>query len=185
MLSFGSLWLPVVLSAVAAWLISAISWMVLPFHRGDYGKVPDEDAAMDALRKQGLAAGQYSVPHCGDHAKMREPAFQEKLAKGPVATLTVLPPGPPSMGKALGLWLGYLLVVGVVTAYVARHVLPAGASGLEVMRLTTTVLFGIHVLSQVPPSIWMGRPWRASLTQMFDGVLYSLAGGAIFTWLWP
>lgn len=185
MLSFGSLWLPVVLSAVAAWILSAISWMALPLHKKDWGQVPDEDGLMEAVGKLGLATGQYSVPHCGDHSKMKDPAFQAKLAKGPVFTLTVVPSGMPSMGKALGLWIGYLLLAGFITAYVARHALAPGAACVDVMRVTTTVLFGIHVLSQVPPSIWMGRPWRATFMQMVDGVAYSLAGGAIFCWLWP
>ena len=184
MLPFGSLWLPVVLSAVASWILSAISWMVLPLHKADHRAFPDENAALDALRRQGLSAGIYSAPHC-DHSNMKDPVIQEKMAKGPIVMLTVLPSGKPSMGKALGLWIGFLLFAGFVTAYIARHALPAGAPPVDVMRITTTVLFGIHVVSQVPPSIWMGRPWKASLTQMIDGAAYSLAGGAIFCWLWP
>jgi hypothetical protein len=33
---FGSLWLPVVVSAVAVWLVSAVLHMVLKYHRADH-----------------------------------------------------------------------------------------------------------------------------------------------------
>jgi hypothetical protein len=57
MVSLTSLWLPILLSAVAVFIASSIIHMVLPYHRGDYKKVPQEDAVMDALRKFGIPAG--------------------------------------------------------------------------------------------------------------------------------
>jgi hypothetical protein len=182
--SCADLVLPVVLSAIATWLLSAVSWMVLPFHRKDYARLPDEDAAMDAVRQQGLAPGQYAMPFC-DHGNMKDPAVQAKMARGPNGIVTILPPGPPRMGKALTLWFGFALLAGAVVSGVARHGLIAGAPGGEVFCVTFTAFLGIHVVSQLPPSIWMGRPWRATLTQMLDGLLYSLAGAGLFAWLWP
>jgi hypothetical protein len=38
-------------------------WLPLgAWHRSDYGKAPSEDAVMDALRKFGIAPGDYMIP---------------------------------------------------------------------------------------------------------------------------
>jgi hypothetical protein len=44
-----SLWLPILLSAVAVFVASSIVHMVMPWHKGDYQKVPDEDALRAAV----------------------------------------------------------------------------------------------------------------------------------------
>ena len=48
---FGSLWLPVVVAAVAVWIVSAILHMALKYHMADYKKLPDEETVAGALRK--------------------------------------------------------------------------------------------------------------------------------------
>ena len=47
---FGSLWLPVVVSAVAVWFVSAILHMVLKYHRADYRQLPNEEAVVQGMR---------------------------------------------------------------------------------------------------------------------------------------
>jgi len=37
-----ALWLPILLSAVIVFVASSIMHMVLPYHRNDYGQLPDE-----------------------------------------------------------------------------------------------------------------------------------------------
>ena len=53
----ASLWLPILLSAVAVFVLSSILHMVLPLHRKDYRQVPNEADAMATLRKGGLTPG--------------------------------------------------------------------------------------------------------------------------------
>ena len=43
MVSISALWLPILLSAVIVFVASSIIHMVLPVHRGDYRKLPEED----------------------------------------------------------------------------------------------------------------------------------------------
>jgi hypothetical protein len=50
---FGSLWLPVLVSAALVWITSAIVWMALPHHKSDFSKLPQEEGVADALRKFG------------------------------------------------------------------------------------------------------------------------------------
>ncbi len=93
MVSLTSLWIPIVLSAVIVFVLSSIIHMLLPYHRNDMRKVPKEDELMNALRGLDLPPGDYGVPHPGSMAGMNDPAFKEKMRKGPIAFLTVAP-GP-------------------------------------------------------------------------------------------
>ena len=182
-MAFGSLWLPVVLSTLAVVVASFISCMALPHHRSDYKKLPDEDAVLDALRKQSAAAGMYMAPGC-NHRERKDPAVLEKMKRGPMA-LIALCTKPPNMGKALGFWFLYCFLVSFFTAYVARHSLMPGAAGLMVMRITATTAAAAHVLGNMPQSIWGGHPWSHSLKGMADGLVYALITSALFAWLWP
>ena len=75
MVSLMSLWLPILLSAVAVFLASFLVHMVLGYHKTDYARVPDEDRAMDALRSHNLAPGDYLMPYATSGADMKDPAF--------------------------------------------------------------------------------------------------------------
>lgn len=180
---FGSLWLPVVVSAVAVWIVSAILHMVLKYHRADYKALSKEDAIASAIR--GAAPGIYPIPYCTDHSLMKDPAFQKKYVDGPVVMLTVLRNGPPNMGRYLGLWLGFCLLVSVVTSYVARHALSPGTDLLTVMRITTTVAFAAYSFGSLQSGIWKGEPLTNVMRGFMDGLIYGLITGLVFRLLWP
>ena len=183
-MELGSLVVPVLASAVAVFVLSSIMWMVLPHHRNDYRKIGNEDAVLDHVRAQGAGPGMYMAPHCGHSKADREnPEIRAKLDRGPIVMLLVMAPG--NMVKFLALWLVHLLLVSFVTAYVLRHALAPGAAFVEVLRIGTTAAFMTHVLGSVPNSIWGGRPWDHTLKSMADGLVYSLATGAIFAAFWP
>ena len=84
-----TLWLPIVVSAVLVFVASSLIWNVLGAHKWHIKGLPDEPAVREALSKQGVAAGMYSIPYCPDPAMMKDPAFKEKLEKGPVAVLVI------------------------------------------------------------------------------------------------
>ena len=104
MVLIHELWLPILVSTVLVFVASNLVWMVLPHHKSDARRLPDEAGAIDALGKQGLKPGLYRFPWANSMAEMKDPAFVEKLNKGPVALLTVIPSGPFNMGRAMGLW---------------------------------------------------------------------------------
>src|SRR4051794_5856988 len=95
---------PVFASGGFPFRASSILHMILPFHKNDYKKLPDEEAARAALR--GVPAGIYMFPAC-DHKNMKEPAMQEKFKQGPVGTLVLRRPGLINMGPFLSQWFGY------------------------------------------------------------------------------
>ena len=182
---FGSLWLPVLVSAALVWIASAIVWMALPHHKSDFSKVPSEDGLADALRKLSLKPGQYLLPYMGDMKQMKDPAFVKRLEDGPIAMFRMRPNGVPTMGKNLTLYFLYCVLVSFVTAYVARHTLSPGAAWAVVFRLTGTIAIASHTLALFPESIWMWRPWTATWKSACDSIVYGLITGLVFAFLWP
>jgi hypothetical protein len=88
MVPLTALWLPILLAAVIVFVASAIMHMVLPYHRSDYQKLPDEDKLLAALRAAGLKRGLYVFPYCTQQKEMKSPSMIEKYKQGPVGMLT-------------------------------------------------------------------------------------------------
>ncbi len=80
---FGSLWLPVVVSAVAVFIASSILHMVIKHHKADYKKLSNDDAVREVLGKGNPAPGIYMTPACGDMKDMRAPAWWRSSRRGP------------------------------------------------------------------------------------------------------
>ena len=184
MVTIASLALPIIVSAVFVFLASAIIHMVLPYHKDDFTGVPDEEGVLNALRAAGATPGDYVLPYAS--AKDRKsPAFQEKVKRGPVAFLTILPSGQPAMGKSLALWFVLCLVVSIFAAYVAGRALAPGADYLAVFRFSGATAFAGYALSYWQNSIWYGRRWSTSLKTNIDALIYAVLTAGTFGWLWP
>lgn len=183
--SLTDLWLPVVLSAVAVFFVSSLMHMVLPHHRNDYAKLPDEEQVLEGLRRATLSPGDYSFPRPDRIQDFRSPEMAAKLEQGPVGMMTVLPSGPPAMGKAMGLWLVYCLVISVFVAYLTGRTVAPGAGFLPVFRVSGTTAFLAFSAALPIDSIWLGRSWSTTFKHVFDGLVYAVAAGALFGWLWP
>lgn len=180
-----SFWLPILLSAAIVFIASSILHMLLPFHRSDYRKLPDEDGAMEALRRFSIPPGDYLFPCVSNPKEMKEPAFREKWNKGPVGLMTVMESGPPAMGKSLALWFVYCAVVGVFAAYVSGRALAPGARYLAVFRFAGVTAFLGYALALWQNTIWYKRAWITTLKSTVDGLVYGLLTAGTFGWLWP
>ncbi|MCH7965452.1 MAG: hypothetical protein IH852_16095 [Bacteroidetes bacterium] len=185
MVSIVSLWLPILLSAVAVFLISSIIHMVLQYHKNDFVKLPSEEPVMDDLRKANIPPGDYHFPRAKDMKDMNSPEFVEKMKKGPVGFMTIMESGSPNMGKQLFLWFIYSIIVGIFAAYISGNALAPGAHYLAVFRFAGTTAFVGYSLALMQNSIWYKRNWGATLKSMFDGLIYALFTAGIFGWLWP
>lgn len=179
------LWLPIVLSAVLVFVASSILHMVLPFHKSDYAKLPDEEKVMEAMRSAGVQPGHYAFPLPASVKEMATPEMQAKYNQGPVGIATVLQNGPPSMGRNLGLWFAYCLLVGVFVAYIASIEVAAGVHYHHVFRFTGTIAILAYAVGNIPDSIWKGQSWSVTVKHMIDGVIYGLLTAGVFGWLWP
>jgi hypothetical protein len=185
MVPLTSLWLPILLSAVLAFVASFVLHMVLPFHRGDLRKVPREDEFLEAMRRLDIPPGDYAAPHGGGPEAMKDPAFIAKMSKGPLVLMTVSPGRAPTMTRELGLWFVYCLVVSVFAAYVTGRAVGPGTEYLEVFRFAGTTAFLGYSLALLQHSIWWRRNWGTTIRSMIDGLVYALLSAGVFGWLWP
>jgi hypothetical protein len=185
MVTLSSLWLPILLSAVAVFLISSVIHMATPWHDRDYVKVPNESSVADALRPFALPPGDYIMPRPDSPKEMNTPGFLEKLRNGPVLVLTVLPNGPMNMARSLGLWFVYLLVVGLFAGYLASETLGPGTEYLRVFQVTGTTAFAGYGLGIWQMTIWYQRSVGTTLRSTLDALLFSLVTGGVFGALWP
>ncbi|MGH9793196.1 MAG: hypothetical protein ACRD5G_00360 [Candidatus Acidiferrales bacterium] len=184
MVDLTALWLPILLSSVIVFVASSVLHMVIPYHRSDYQKLPDEEKLLEAMRNAGVAPGNYHFPHC-THKEMKSPEVQEKIKRGPVGLLNVIPSGPPNMGKYLGQWFLLCLLIGVFVAYVAGRTLAPGTDYLAVFRIAGTVAFVAYAGGQLSDSIWKGQRWRVTAKHVVDSLIYALLIAGTFGWLWP
>jgi len=180
----AALWLPIVLSTVIVFFASSVIHMLLPYHRGDYKQLPEEDKVVPVMRTAGLTRGLYIFPYC-THKEMKSPAMIEKYNQGPVGMMTVFPSGQPFMPKFLGLWFGYCLIISFFVAYLAAHTIPPGLGYLAVFRVVGTAAFLAYGLGNLSNGIWRGYPWSYVIKEVIDGLIYALLTAGTFGWLWP
>ncbi|HYN10367.1 MAG TPA: hypothetical protein VES67_23470 [Vicinamibacterales bacterium] len=185
MVPLVSLWMPILVSAVFVFSASFVIHMMLTYHRGDYRKLPEEAAVQDALRRFGIPPADYMLPSPSGLKDLRSPDFVERMTKGPVIFMTVLPSGRPGMAKNLVLWFLYCVVVGVFVAYITGRALPPGSSYLDVFRFAGTTAFMGYALALWQNTIWYKRAWTTTFKSTVDGLVYGMLTAGVFGWLWP
>ena len=187
MVSLTALIIPILVSAVVVFIASSIIHMVLPYHRTDLRKVPaqQEGEVLELLRRWNLPPGDYAVPHAGSPAGMKDPAFVEKMKRGPLVFMTLAPGTAPSMGTSLLLWFVFIVIVTTFAAYIASRAVPPGLDYLTVFRFVGTTAFMGYSLALLHESIWYKRNWTRTFKSVFDGFVYALLSAGVFGWLWP
>ena len=180
-----SLWLPILLSAVIVFVASTLIHMLLPWHRSDYPKMPNEDRVRDAVRPLAIPPGDYMVPRPETRKDWSSPVYDEKVKQGPNLVITVLPNAPFAMGKIMSQWFLYAVVVGVFAAYVAGRALPPASEYLRVFRFVGVTAFVGYSLALWQMSIWYRRSWTTTIKATVDGLVYALLTAGTFGWLWP
>ena len=185
MVPIMSLLFPVLLSAVLVFIASFVIYVLLPYHRTDFERLPDEEGVTAALRPLAIAPGEYMLPYAEAPSDMKDPVFVERLNEGPVAIVTVLPSGIGGMGRRFAQWFLYCVFVGALTAYITGHALAPDAPSFEVVRFAGSVSFIAYTVASWQSSIWHGRIWSTNVKNTFDGLVYALLTATTFSWLWP
>ena len=178
------LWLPIVLSGVALFFASFLSWMVVQLHKRDWLKMPGEDEFLKALRALNVPAGNYMFPGCASGAEMKTAEFQQRMQQGPRGVFTVFPRVDmgKSMGQNLALTMLCFLVTSTCIAYLATLALPPGAEFRPVFRFISTAGLLTFLSAIVQHAIW----FRCRITgHVIESVAYAAIIGAIFGLLWP
>lgn len=181
----SQLWMPILISGLVVFILSAVVWIALPHHKSEWQGLPNEDDVLGALGRGNPAPGLYTFPFYRDPKERENPVVKAKIEQGPVGYLTVIPSGVKGMGPMMLQAFIFNVVVACLAAYVAWHALGAGANYLPAFRIVGTVTLMAYTLAIVPESIWFGRPWRSFMLQSADALLYALVSAGIFGWLWP
>lgn len=185
MVTLSQLLLPILLGGVAVFFASFLMRMVLPHHWSDFDKIPDEDAALEALRKAGVRGGMYNFPYAGSPQALKSPEWQEKWKAGPAGHLYVFPTGELNMGKSLIQSFLFNVVGSFFAAYLATMVLPVGADRYLVFRFISVVGFLVYGAALVWGPIWKATRWSVLGKELFDAFVYGMATGGVFAALWP
>jgi hypothetical protein len=180
----AQLWLPIIVSAAAVWMASAIVWTVLPHHRDDFRGLPDEGAFAAAVGPLNIPSGNYGFPHCESHAKSRDAEFAKRWKAGPRGMLSVWPE-KISMPRNMILTFLVYLVVSVLIAYLGWVALGSAAPFRHVFRFVGTAGILAYSFAFIPNGIWFRQYARALFFSVIDGIAYGLITGAIFASLWP
>ena len=120
-------------------------------------------------------------PHAESMEDLKNQEMIDKFVNGPVGVISVMPSGPPTMGKQLIQWFFYAVLISIFAAYFASFVDVADSK--VAFRLTGTVAVLGYAATHIPNSIWKGQKWSTTLKFTFDGVVYGLVTGAVFAWL--
>jgi hypothetical protein len=178
-------WLAILVSFVVVFVISSAIHMASPWHKSDFPKLANEDAVMNALRPLDLSPGDYMVPRPSSMAEMKSPEFIERVTRGPKVLMTVMPNGQMGMGRSLGGWAVFIFVVTFIAAHVAMAILPGGAPQMSVFHTVALFTLAAYAFALWPLSIWYGRGWGITIKSTVDGLIYAIATGLVFMWLWP
>lgn len=179
------LWMPILVSALLVFILSALAWTVLPHHKKDFSGLPNAEAVQAVMRQNPPAPGMYALPWVSDARGLDDPALKAQMQQGPRAYITVVPNGVPSMAPMMAQSFVFYVVVAILVAYVSWNALGAGADYLSVFRFAGTTASMSYILASVPDSIWFGRPWGNLGRQALDGLVFGLATAGVFGWLWP
>ncbi len=172
--------LPIGLSAVALFVASFLSWMVLPFHFNDWRKLEREDELLGTVRDLNIPSGSYMFPGWDTPAEMKSDNYQKKYSDGPCGVFTVF--GKPSMGQNLGLTFLYFLVISFLLAYLGTIGLKDGAESMLVFRFITTAAFMTFLAAIVQHAIWFKN---RIVGHVIESIFYALITGGIFASMWP
>lgn len=175
-----SLLLPIVLSGVAMFFLSFLSWAVFHFHKADWPKMPCEDEFLGSMQNLDLPPGNYMFPGVDSPAEMQSEEFQAKQKAGPVGIITVFE--GMAMGKQLVLTIIYFLAVSFCWGYLATLALSPGDDFATVFRFIATAALLTLLPAIVQHSIWFHN---RIVAHVIEAAIYAIAVGAIFASLWP
>jgi hypothetical protein len=180
----AELWLVVLTSAVAVFVVSSVLWMALPHHKADIRMLPDQPAFDAALAGLKIPPGLYMFPNCADSTAMKSDAFKTRWASGPWGTINLMGK-PPSFAHNLLLTFLTFLVCSFIIAYLASFALSPLSADRTVFRFAFTAAFLTYALGGLPNAFFLGKPARFILTDTFDAALYALTTALAFMLLWP
>ncbi|MEO2018485.1 MAG: hypothetical protein ABGZ53_29395 [Fuerstiella sp.] len=179
-----ALWLPILVSAVAIFFASFVSWVIIGHHIPDWAALPDQAENIRKLGELNLPTGRYVFPCVRTKEEMEDEGNKALVANGPWGTINLWGTAT-NMGRNLGLTFFFYFVTAVFIAYLGTLALEPGAGFSKVFQVTGTAAILAHCFAFIPNNIWFGAPRRAIRMDVLDGIVYSIITGVIFGAMWP
>jgi hypothetical protein len=178
-----SLWIPILLAAVAVFVVSFVCWMVLPLHKHDFTPMADDGPLRSAVRGVGLKPGRYMFPFARDAASRKSKEFMAKYEEGPTGIITIF--RPMNMGVNMLLTFAVFLAATFLIGYLLSITLQRGNDFWRVFQVATTIGVLTYSFSQVPYQIWYQATRANKIACFVEGVVYGITTGLVFALLWP
>ena len=176
-----SLWLPILISTIALFIASFLSWMVLRLHEKDWVKIDEEDRLIATIREMGIPLGNYMFPGATSAEEMNSPEYQEKYKNGPRGLIQILPAA--NMATNLGLTIAYFLFCNATFAYLASFALDRpDMDFITIFRFVSTIALLTFGASMIQHAIWFKN---RVVGHVIESIAYALIAGAIFAVFWP
>ena len=178
-----ALWLAIIVSSVAVFVVSAIIWMAIKYHDKDIQTMPDEDPFLGAIKPLNIKPGLYMFPGChGVDLKSEE--FKARWKEGPWGIIIIAGKQPKFAMNLLKTFISYL-VISIFVAYITTLSVSPGAEYLHVFRVAGTAAVLGYCFGGLGNDFFLGKPTRFILTGLFDGVVFALVTAGVFAAMWP
>jgi hypothetical protein len=99
--------------------------------------------------------------------------------------MTVMPNGMMNVGRSMGMWFVYLVIVNAIIAHVAQSSFQPGMYHGYLLHQCLLVGFAGYALALCQMTIWYQRSWSLTIKAFIDGLIYAVISGLTFVWMWP
>lgn len=176
------IFLPALLAAIAIFIWTNISWMVLPWHGTYLNNIP-ESAITEQLKTGLTEKGIYHYPGMPDDDKLWD-EFVTKYETGPVVHFMVYDPSGIELMDPMQFVGGFLF--NFFCALIAAFVLVKAINYKTgyCRRVFIVLLFGVFAALTGPMSMynWWRFPFDYALINSIDMIVSWLIGGAVLAW---
>ena len=184
MSELAGLSIPILLSAIAVFVISLAGRLLIGHHKADWNELPEEGDTMEFLRKSGIKPGCYIFPLVHSKEHRTDELKEQRLEAGPWGTIHVWT-SQGNLGSRLLQTFTFHLVASFFIAYLGTLAIEPGAGFLKAFQVTGTAGILAYAFGGVPNAIWFSRHVRPAVLDVVDGICFGLITGVVFGLLWP
>jgi hypothetical protein len=180
-----SLALGAVLGGVVAFIWSAASWMVMPWHNSTMNSFTNEDAVAQVLLENAPTSGMYWLPGLppnydtmpAEQKKAADAAMQEKMKTSPFLYGVVLRRWQENMARSMTYGLLFDILAALLISMLVLKT--SGMSYAGRVMFIVTVALAVGVIAVLPNWVWWHFPTRWTLVTMADLVVGWLLAGLV------
>ncbi len=180
-----SLVLGAVLGGLVAFIWSAVSWMMLPWHDGSMRSFTDEAAVSRVLLENAPTGGIYMLPGMPPgydrmsqaEKQAAETAMAQRKSEGPFLYGVVWRRVHEDMGRQMGAALLFDMLAALLVSMLVLRT--GGMSWGGRVLFVLTVALAVGIIAVVPNWIWWHHPANSVIVMMADILIGWLLAGMV------